>query len=42
MVGSPSSMSFGTSWSPPKDEEEDLSSEGSISMEGEDGGDGEG
>ena len=46
MVAKPFGASFGTTWSPPKDEEGELASEGSIPMdsegEGESGGDGEG
>ena len=42
MVVNPSSASSGTTWSPPQDEEEEMSLEGPISLDGEDGGDGEG
>ena len=42
MAAKPSGASSGTPWSPPEDEEEDLSSKRSVSMDGEDEGDGEG
>ena len=41
-MGSPFGTNFGTSWSLLEDEEEELSSNGSLLMEGEDRGDGEG
>ena len=37
MAGSPSGASSGTSWSPSKDKEGELSFEGSVLREGEDG-----
>ena len=42
MAAKPFGASFGTSWSPSEDEDEELSLEGSISMDGEDRGDDEG
>ena len=41
MVANPSGARSGTTWSPPKDEEEKLSSEGSVLVDGKGGGDGE-
>ena len=42
MAANPSEASSGTTWSPPGDEEEELVSKGSVLVDGEGGGDGEG
>ena len=42
MAVSPVGASSGTTWSPLEDEEEELSSEGPVSLDREDGCDGEG